>query len=239
MQRFEKLKKWNDTFVPLAIGSLTVLSASWAADAISSSISALLSKNSVRFDWLNTIYILLFFVMVFFCIPWLKNRYYWPRLRRRMIKSVTAEKRRHLIIFLSPASIPDWLKLSTDIQQDIEFLAQKKKVDQSKRWQWEMPLRAIAFHSDGAKLKSITMICSKKTIKHVHAFRKVLSNYQNVLGGAALNIMVKQDNRIRSVSITGPPEQPIGTYSRGTPRQLATAHRHDPPSFFSKKSTNL
>ncbi len=30
-----------------------------------------------------------------------------------------------------------------------------------------------------------------------------------------------------------------GTYSRGTPRQLATAHRHDPPSFFSKKSTNL
>ncbi len=79
-----------------------------------------------------------------------------------------------------------------------------------------------------AELSDYFYVWQTRTLKDIYPdyFKRRLTN--------------KQDEAVANPDRHGgTKEAKIRTYSRGTPRQLATAHRHDPPSFFSKKSTNL
>ncbi|MBW2663357.1 MAG: hypothetical protein JRD93_15570 [Deltaproteobacteria bacterium] len=113
-----------------------------------------------------------------------RNKFFPPRTRRFSNKE--AEKRKHLILFLSSLDttrsncvngVPEGLELHFDnITEDLEIM--KKAKEDGVRWNWEMPLRAINHHL--GMLETITLICSEKSLKQAHLFLNICRKYNEL-----------------------------------------------------------
>ncbi len=149
-------------------------------------------------------YALFFIIMVYWLIR-NRTKFFPPRTRR--LKQAT-EKRKHLVLFLSnlppvfnkTAGVPEWLPLSEDIHPDIQKIESLKRKDPRRyRWQWEMPLRAIAHHleKDNSKedtLQTVTIICSKKSISQIKHFSTICTIYRQLQGKHFYLLAQKSEN---------------------------------------------
>ena len=167
--------------IPWCIAAVTVLSANWAADALSDTFQIWLHGDAGRISPLRAAYVIFFVLMV-----WLLYRQRGVFLRphtRYYLPSEEAEKRKHLVLFLSVLpkeleksnGIPKGLQLSQDINEDIRKIEALKKANQDPRWSWEMPLRAMCHHL--GRLETATVICSKKSISQVKMFLEICRSY--------------------------------------------------------------
>ncbi|MDR4497189.1 MAG: hypothetical protein MRK02_04580 [Candidatus Scalindua sp.] len=156
---------------------MAVLSTHLAADAIIHIFEGLFDKMHW---WHPLIYISfgLFFVVMISVTFLLKNRIYLPQTK---IIPGGAQRRKHLILFLSNLDdldelnksngIPEALTLTHNINDDIEKMKELKKRPTKLVWKWEMPLRAIKHHIE--TLTTLTIICSDKSLPQVHLFLNI------------------------------------------------------------------
>ncbi len=165
-----------------------------------------------RFSPLRFGYVLFFTIMVYLLI---RNRreFFPPRTRR--LKQAT-DKRKHLVLFLSnlppdlgkTGGVPEWITLSEDIHQDIQQIESLKRKDAKNFWwQWEMPLRAIAHHleKDHSKedtLKTVTIICSKKSISQINHFSTICTQYRQLQGKNFYLLAKKSEHTSRLIPLS-------------------------------------
>lgn len=169
-------------FIPWFVVGIAGISVTWFADAVHTSIKELWNNDNINGSWLFITFIF-FFVMIVLLAK-IKNNLFAPRTKELIKQPV--EKRKHLILFLSPVSkfflkkggIPDWFNPSWKLKKDLDDLKKIKQNDQSKRWSWEMPLRGIEGHLD--VLQSVTIICSKDTVRCASAFLKLCKGYDEL-----------------------------------------------------------
>ncbi len=128
---------------------------------------------------LSAFYCAIFFLMI---LQIASRKLFQPQTRR--LRTEHAEPREHLILFLSelnektfPNIVPDGVSFSGDLNKDIELLAQWKEQHRPLYWPWEMPLRAARHHLRENKLKSLTIICSDRSIRQVCAFGNIMARY--------------------------------------------------------------
>jgi len=164
-----KRREW----FPWFIAAITVLSANWAADATWATFKIWANGECGDFSVLHAWPVVLFVGMAI--LFYRKRNDFFPPHTKHLSKQTT-EKRKHLVLFLSklyPAlektgGIPQGVKLSQDIYEDIKMLETLKQGAPPIRWIWEMPLRAISYHI--GKLETVTIICSKDSISQVNFF---------------------------------------------------------------------
>jgi hypothetical protein len=177
---------WFREIFPWLLGAAVMISSNWAAAAISETFSYVcegpvsrLSPSPLRIG-----YVLLYVVIWYFIIRW-RNTFLPPRTR--YLTSETAEKRKHLVLFLSKlpdqlsneGGIPSYLCLTTDLANDIRQIRELKCGPSGHpHWQWEMPLCAI-FHHLG-KLETVTLVCSSESMKQVSLFLRICMNYEDL-----------------------------------------------------------
>lgn len=174
---------------PWVVGAFAVLSANWAADALSQSLEVLLHGTRAFFAPLRAFYITFFALMV---VLLYRQRKAFFRPRTRYLSNEPAEKRKHLVLFLSnlpdnekaTGGVPEPLQLSDDIDADLIRLQTLKEHPSRLRWRWEMPLRAIRHHVDTANgtilgpLENVTVICSTESLPQAPWFLNICSRYQ-------------------------------------------------------------
>ena len=193
---------WN--FIPWVVATVTVLSANWASTIIWD-----LFKDG-DFSW-GRAFSLAFFVLMVFFLYLVRKGLFRPRTRE--LRNVPAEKRKHLVLFLSnlnPAyvekGIPkDWT-LANSLSEDITMMENRKKENPQDRWAWEMPLRALKHHREKQRendnlLESVTIICSEKSIKQVHEFRNICKQYSE-FSGLKYFILSKGPSRLLDITDT-------------------------------------
>ena len=185
---------------PWVTAALVVLSANWAAIAVWEVVVSLL-RGGIRDCWfwpLRTSAFALFWILV--CLLYLqKTSFFRPHTRH--LSNEIAEKRKHLVLFLShlPATqvvskgVPEGLILSDDIEKDIAAIETLKKTNSQSRWSWEMSIRGIAHHL--GELATITLICSKESIVQARLFLDICSQYKR-LRRTAFYILARKDGQI-------------------------------------------
>ena len=164
--------------LPWIVAACTVLSANWAADAFMGTFSVWSSGTIGSFSLTRTIYIVLF---TFFAICFYYQRHAFFKPRTRYLKDEPVEQRKHIVLFLSPLKsetkhyngVPIGLELSYTLNNDICLMEQHK--ESNPYWPWEMPLRAIREHLP--MLKTVTIICSDKSIIEVNQFLDICKKY--------------------------------------------------------------
>lgn len=179
--------------LPWIVAACTVLSANWAADAFMGTFSVWSSGTIGCFSLARFIYIILFTIFAI-CFYYQRDAFFRPRTR--YFSNEDAEKRKHLILFLSSLDttrsnfvdgLPEGLELHFDnITEDLEIMkkAKESKVNRVK-WSWEMPLRAINHHLK-KPLETITLICSEKSLcsegslDQAHLFLNICRKYKEL-----------------------------------------------------------
>ncbi|MGA2402985.1 MAG: hypothetical protein ABSG91_14975, partial [Syntrophobacteraceae bacterium] len=140
--KFKEILPWGNA-------ALAVLSANWAAQAIYESVQFATSGQGVSISYLRLFYAVLFLVSVSLLYIQ-RHNLFLPRTR--YFRNDDAEKREHLVLFLSnirkdleaAGGIPDGLTLSGGIETDIREI-ESFKIGKP-NWPWEMPIRAIRHH---------------------------------------------------------------------------------------------
>jgi hypothetical protein len=87
--------------------------------------------------------------------------------------------------------VPEVIALSDDLEADIKTIECLKKT-QRLMWRWEMPLRAIMHHI--GRLKTITIVCSSKSLLQAPWFCAILHRYE-ALKDVTLWIYGKESHR--------------------------------------------
>jgi hypothetical protein len=189
------------------VAAITVLSANWASDAFLETFTIWCNRDRGVVSWPRLIYIAFFCFMVFL-LCWQAK--YLFRTRTRYLSSEKAEKRKHLVLFLSSlhkdleksGGVPKELSLSQDINEDIRRLEALKRGKTPVRWTWEMPLRGIRHHV--GDLKTVTLICSEEpipeqahlcsegSISQAHLFLNICRKY-NQLKGITFYLLAEKD----------------------------------------------
>ncbi len=173
-----KLREW----VPWLVGAIAVLSADWAAEAISDTINIVLSTDPAIISPLRIFYIVFFIIMVGILY---RQRKLFFRPHTRYLSNESPEPREHLILFLSylktdeekyEDGVPYGLVLSNDLEKDIKAIEHHKNTHRP--WPWEMALRGLIPHLK--VLKSMTIVCSEKSITQVHWFVNICNRYQRI-----------------------------------------------------------
>lgn len=194
---------WRHKIIELSpwfVAALVALSSHWAAHAIEHSIDAICGHANIGLSGIRLFYIIFFLIMVVILI---KVRTAFFRPRTRYMRGETPEKREHLIIYLSDLimndqskeGIPSGITIEGDFKKDLVKLVEYKKTHHP--WRWEMPLRAIKHHL--GKLKSITLICSDKSILQVGLFQNILKKYHQ-LNDVQIQLLIKHHNKPLLVS---------------------------------------
>lgn len=180
------MKKYQLKFqesAPWIIAAITVLSANWAADAFLETFSVWWRGNRGAISWPRITYIVFFILMV----RWLyvqRKAFFRPHTRH--LSNEPAERRKHLVLFLSnlasgfekTGGVPERLRISKDIRRDIQELEMLKKSNPPVRWSWEMPLRAIEHHL--GTLESVTLICSRESLSQANLFLNICRHYDQL-----------------------------------------------------------
>lgn len=165
---------------PWINAAVAILSGNWAAQAVYESVQFVLAGEKVTFSPMRVFYVLLFSgSAIFFYLQ--RHKLFPPRTR--YFRNRDAEKRRHLILFLSyirreleqSGGIPEGLELSGDIEADIRQIELFKKGKPN--WPWEMPIRAIRHHLD-APLETVTLVCSKESVCQASLFLSICDRYE-------------------------------------------------------------
>lgn len=204
----KKLHLWKerakDFSVWLIMPSL-LLTSSWLADALRELLEAIVNGKPLQDPrplWLTVGYVAGFGGSVL-GTWWAGRRFLHPRTRY-MNNVERPEKREHLVIFLSELTVPpgkkvediytngmpEWFKPTDSMLRDIANL-EKEKVNNGKKWQWEMPLRGIAHHL--GKLESVAVVVSTKSIDHAQWFLDWVRGYPE-LGYIKTVAYLKQDD---------------------------------------------
>ena len=191
------LSKFRESLPWIVTTAAAVLSASLAANATDKSISVLLSGHKAEFSWLDFIYIAIFMLLAY---QFYRDRKKLFPPRTKLLLKPAAEKRKHLIAFLSylpwvskqSNGIPDGLKLAfKTLEQDIEIIA-SHKAKTGFRWSWEMLLKAINHHL--GKLETLTLICSKQSLPQLNLFLTICFNYEQ-LKDKEFYVLAQTENR--------------------------------------------
>jgi hypothetical protein len=194
-----KFREWAPWFT----AALAVLSANWAASAFYETVQILLSGVAVVISPLRAGYIAFFVSMV---ILFYRQRKAFSRPHTRYLSNEPAEKRKHLVLFLSSLpedieksnGVPDGLKLFfRNPDDDIIAIEDGKK--SGIRWSWEMPLRAIRHHL--GTLETVTLICSKESLLQAPLFLNICMGYPQ-LKIVKFYLLVKQARRTKLVPIS-------------------------------------
>jgi len=131
----------------------------------------------------SRIFYFLFFVLMVYLLYRQRNVFSRPYTRRIVGKD--AGQRKHLVLFLSNlkkeleeiGGIPEKITLSNNINNDIKNIESLKQGKPSVFWTWEMPLRAIRHHL--GRLESVTLICSRESIRQASLFVSICKKYDN------------------------------------------------------------
>ncbi len=190
-----RIKFWE--LVPWATMALTVIGSHFAADAIMETVEEWSHGSETAMLLVKICYLIFFIGMVYLLIRQ-KEKIFRPRTR--YISNEEAEEREHLILFLSNLpenleesdGVPDCLRLSQDIDKDIEEIVKLKQGPRPLRWAWEMPLRAIQHHQ--IKLKTLTLICSRESISQVNLFVNICTRYR-IKGLEKIFLLAREDSR--------------------------------------------
>lgn len=189
IQKFETTcARWVDKcpfLVLLALGIFTL-----AANLTANTIWEAAEAGGTVWKWATYriwLYVLPFLVTLFFLYFIARPLFTINTIHRE------AEVRRHLILFLSflrgdnqvqqklakTCGInPELLKRLTfdSLYLDLEEMLVWKNQG-NPFWSWEMPLRAICWHRPGQTLKSVSLVCSDKSITQVQWFLEICSRY--------------------------------------------------------------
>jgi len=198
---WSKLKELLPFFLALS----TVLSAGLATESFLVIFKHLSKDNLIYGRTLK-----IFYIVFFFCMAYLwyrqRNTFFRPRTRY-LANDKNPEKREHLVLFLSNIKdellefhgIPQVYNLSPDIHADVQMFNKLKRGNSSiYNWSWEMPLRAIEYHSE--VLRSITFVCSNKSIKQLHLFFDICRNYKQ-LNNTTYYTQIKDSNTLMQLSV--------------------------------------
>ena len=194
-----KLRKWY----PWLIGAVVMLSSNLAASAIMDTVGLWSRGETVDISYPRILYIAIFtgsFIELY------RRRDAIFRPHTRLLAKEPAERRRHLVLFLSNLpkdlekieGIPPQLKLSGDLDQDIDSMVILKNHKPSIKWQWEMPLRAIRHHL--GVLQTVTLICSAESpvttcsMAQAHLFLNICKRYR-VLEDIKYFLLIRQKGR--------------------------------------------
>lgn len=157
--------------------------------------------------WLGVIYGVLFLTSL--CILY-SYREMWTRPRTRHLQQTTPPRSAHLILFLSNLRVKEgdtegWQKLADrnglpegldslpeDLQDAMNALVNYKQT--KPMWSWEMPLRAIRHHL-GEQLQTITLICSKESLRQAAWFARLVRLYLSALPQVELRILLNAPPR--------------------------------------------
>ncbi len=183
-------------YFPWVLAAITVLTANWASEGFSSIFKALFGVGDNSFSWLYLLYITSFVIMVTVLFR-KRNALFGPRTR--YLTNQKAEKRKHLVLFLSNLpkeleksnGIPKELALSDDLDKDIILIERRKQADPPMRWSWEMPLRAIRHHFH--ILETVTLICSEQSFLQCKLFLDICYRYKKVKD-LTFYLLVQKDN---------------------------------------------
>ena len=175
-------KRWTE-IQPWVAGVMVVLSSAWFADSVREGFEAL----RVCMGWSGWGFGLFYFVILVASVYWLfqtRKTLFQPRTRR-LEENTQPEQRQHLVLFLSNLNpkffkedsqgIPEWLEISGDINKDLEAMKTLKEEDSFKKWQWEMPLRAIRHHI--GTLQQVVLVCSEESMQQAHWFYNIAQRY--------------------------------------------------------------
>ena len=192
--------------IPWIIAAVAVLSANWASDALSDTFQLLLDRAEVEIAPLKLIYIAFFIFMV--CLLF-KQRHSFFRPHTRYLSSEDAEKRKHLVLFLSNLrkeledtnGIPKGLELSGHITKDLRTIEAFKKSDRGKQWSWEMPLRAINYHY--GPLETVNLICSKESLFQLNLFKNICGRYDQ-FKDITFYVLAKKSGHSELISLSSP-----------------------------------
>ena len=204
MSQKKRLKEW----FPWFIAAITVLSSNLAANAVEETLELWANGKMGVVSYLRIGYIAFFAGMVaLLCLK--RLNFFHPRTRR--LSKEKTEKRKHLVLFLSnlPSDqvenegVPKELKLTQDINKDIEEIERLKQKDPPVKWQWEMPLRAIRHHLE--TLETVTVICSKESILQVNLFLKICKNY-TPLEKMNFYVLAQESGCTELICVSSPPD---------------------------------
>jgi len=197
-----KFREW----APWLIGGLAVLSANWAASAFYETVQVWEKGTTGVISPLRIGYIVFFIIMV---VLFYRQRNVLFRPHTRLLTNEPAEKRKHLVLFLS--SLPESLKkingvpeglnlVFDDVNKDIGIMEKKKET--GIRWSWEMPLRAIRHHLE-RPLETVTLICSKESFPQAPLFLGICRKY-NELRNAKFYTLGQKSHRTELICLSSP-----------------------------------
>lgn len=193
--------------IPWVIAALTAIGANLAAYSVSETANLWTAGEIGVISPLLSGYVLFFFIMVSILY---RQRNIFFRPRTRYMLENEAEKRKHLILFLSnlpkelekSKGIPMGLQLTNNIYEDLKRIEESKAKNPPVRWQWEMPIRGIIHHlgntGEIGVLKSVTLICSKESLQQVHLFFNVCKRYSE-LSTVIFHILAQQNDQTKLI----------------------------------------
>lgn len=189
--------------IPWFIAALTAIGANLAAYSVSETVNLWSVGEIGAISPELSGYVLFFFIMVSILY---RQRNIFFRPRTRYMPENEAEKRKHIILFLSnlpkelekSEGIPIWLQLTNNIYEDLKRIEELKEKKPSLRWQWEMPIRGIMHHVGKTKeakvLKSVTLICSGESLSQAHLFINICKRYKQ-LSTIVFHILAQKDGQ--------------------------------------------
>ncbi|MBU4262982.1 MAG: hypothetical protein KKC76_14090 [Proteobacteria bacterium] len=167
-------------FKPWLLAAITVLVANLASNSLWDTFQIWAELQRGEISPFRILWVGLFFVMVVLLFRQ-RDKFFPPRTR--YLQNEKAQKRKHLVLFLSTVhpdfektnGIPEKLHLSyQNISDDLASI-KKKRTEEELRWNWEMPLRAINHHL--GIIESVTICCSRQSLLQVHLFLNICKRY--------------------------------------------------------------
>lgn len=148
--------------------------------------------------WREAGHLVIYLMLVALAVQWLyaERLRFFGEARTRELRQQPAERRPHLILFLSHLriaqddprrGIPEWLAPTRNLKADLDRLRELKQADSKRQWSWEMPLRALAHHA--ASLRSVTIVCSEESIPQLGWFADIIRSYP-LIADAALQVLL-------------------------------------------------
>ncbi|MEW6288441.1 MAG: hypothetical protein AB1545_01175 [Thermodesulfobacteriota bacterium] len=169
-------------FSPWLLAAVTVLAGNLAATYLWMTFEAWAKGQWGEVSWLGRCYVVFFFLMAWVLFKQ-RDKFFPPRTR--YFRNEKAQKRKHLVLFLSisdhdlaKTGIPEKIRLQFQSLAEDIALIKKKKIEEKIRWNWEMPLRAINHHL--GVLTTVNICCSSRSFAHVHFFLNICKRYQEL-----------------------------------------------------------
>jgi len=220
----ERLKIFWDKIVrisPILLLALTLMGLHWAAISIHEDLSKIRLPEILGMSLWTIMFVAVFLGLLRFLY---KIRAAFFRPLTRSLRAEKADKRSHLVIFLSnlwelngesiKEGVPNLFKMTENVDTDLAnwTLAKRKIKEEIKHskskdlnlekkarqltWSWEMPLRAIVHHL--GKLVSVTIVCSPESFRQAGAFLTIVRHYPS-LKEKPFSILGLEDNHPRLV----------------------------------------